>query len=349
MEDDSGGVLTKRQQSMLSLIGEAKKINNGAGDARGALAQRMIGSLPTEKKDEYKSSSHAEKEQFRIEWNDQEENTLKNKVVKHEWQKVDTTHGTYMSASRVFQEEGGTEADVEPTCRLLDKSLRMGYPFTLWNPGTERLDFLHTKQGFKEKLSKSWSMFKEIGDVDDADRVLSNEGQHAAASSTGKASASASATATGAAAPATGDQAAQRKDRSSRPGKRIGSSSPAASGKKPRGKDAVGTVAVPTVDDAKKVIALAVKTKTDLNNSVAAANSMLEEIEGNEEWDWAKGKKAEALKAAVDAIKGATTSFSRQIASLDVTALKNLYDEKMLVTLCKNYNATHGPLADTVF
>ena len=64
-----------------------------------------------------------------------------------------------MSASKVFQEEGGTAADLEPTMLLLGKLIKMGHPWTALNEGTERIDFLDFRKGFKETMTRSWRIF----------------------------------------------------------------------------------------------------------------------------------------------------------------------------------------------
>ena len=77
------------------------------------------------------------------------------------WKRVDRNHGEYVSASRYWQLEGGTQADLEPTIAAITKCTKMGWPFCAWNDLTDRFDFLRLHKEFDEEFSKSWAIFKK--------------------------------------------------------------------------------------------------------------------------------------------------------------------------------------------
>lgn len=66
-----------------------------------------------------------------------------------------------MSASKIFQEEGGTAEDVEPTQRLLRKKLLLGWPHVRFNEETERYDFLYVRKQHSEAFKQCWRAFQE--------------------------------------------------------------------------------------------------------------------------------------------------------------------------------------------
>ncbi len=77
-----------------------------------------------------------------------------------DWKKVDISMGVYMSASRVFQEEGGTLADIQAAKNTVTKCAMMGAPFVQWNGWSERFDVLYMKREVREEMTKSWSSFQ---------------------------------------------------------------------------------------------------------------------------------------------------------------------------------------------
>ena len=332
--------LSKRQSQLMKMIKDCK---GEAGESRGALAQRMMAHLPEEKKAEYKRLANASKVEFRKQWNAEMEKELNNLNITQEWQKIDLTEGEYMSASRVFQMEGGTEADVQPTLKLLTKSLKMGWPFTLWNEATERLDYLHIRKGFKEHLGRSWKIFSEGGNDDGNDGDDDNHGKDGEDGKCGKG---------GEGTQVDGAQKPRGNKRKAITDNSLKAVMPAGKHAKTPANTAAAAngAADPPLTDLKKAFVVAMKAKQDQNNSLAAAASMLEEIEKNEEeWEFALGRRRTDLKTCVKNLKDASTSFSRHICSMEIADLKKLYKEPELMTLCRNYITTQGPLAAKVF
>ncbi len=86
------------------------------------VMQKMMRELDPQTKDELKRKSKQEQQEFRRKWGEEHlKELVETKVFLQEHQRIDVSLGTYMSASKIFQEEGGTAEDVEPTQRLLRK------------------------------------------------------------------------------------------------------------------------------------------------------------------------------------------------------------------------------------
>ena len=72
-----------------------------------------------------------------------------------------------MSSSTCWIEEGGMADDIVPTQKLLNKKLKLGWPRVVWNPGTERLDFLYIRHEHSEVWEQCWKTFLKA-QVDEA-------------------------------------------------------------------------------------------------------------------------------------------------------------------------------------
>ena len=126
------------------------------------LTQNMMRELGKLDKEKCKSMSGQEKKTFREKWALQVLDTyIEKQIYEESWRRVDATKGSYMSATRVFSMEGGTASDIDATKKHLSKCISMGAPFILYNPLTERFDFLWFERGFTEEMTKCWSLFQE--------------------------------------------------------------------------------------------------------------------------------------------------------------------------------------------
>ena len=74
-----------------------------------------------------------------------------------EWQAVNVEEGTYVSPSRMFAIQSGTEADMAATKNTLEKSMRMGHPSMWWDPMGDRFLFLTFKK--TKQSSRTISQF----------------------------------------------------------------------------------------------------------------------------------------------------------------------------------------------
>ena len=83
------------------------------------------------------------------------------KIERKSWQRVDTKLGRYLSASRIWKEEGGEQEDIEPTMKLIRKAITMGPPWAKFNGRTERLDLLYFEDSVAEVFEQSWELFQK--------------------------------------------------------------------------------------------------------------------------------------------------------------------------------------------
>ena len=78
--------------------------------------------------------------------------------------------GTYMPMSRIYQMEGG--ADDPNAWRIAQlyaaKCVQMGPPWSLWNPMTERTDYLYLEKSWSENLSECWSNYLTSSSKDES-------------------------------------------------------------------------------------------------------------------------------------------------------------------------------------
>ena len=137
-----------------------EELGSGDIDSRGAASQRMMRGLSQQEKIAYKEKSNADKLKFRQEWAAATLQKYSKKTYTQAWKKIDINLGTYESASRIFQLEGGTENDLEATKNILLKCVKMGYPFTCWNSFSGRFDFLYFKKQVREELSRCWELYE---------------------------------------------------------------------------------------------------------------------------------------------------------------------------------------------
>ena len=106
--------------------------------------------------------TYKDRASFRVEWARlQLAQYVTEKVKAQGWQKVDVQKGTYMSVSKVHQQEGGRPGDVAATKHLVTKCFRMGHPFIKFNTWTERYDVLYFQQEVREEFSRSWTIFEK--------------------------------------------------------------------------------------------------------------------------------------------------------------------------------------------
>ena len=126
------------------------------------LTQKMMRELPEDDKLEYKGMSAKDQLEYRQKWgNTKLEKLTEEQCQTNSWQQVDTSLGQYMSASKCFQEEGGTADDVEPTKKMLQKKIKLGPPHIKYNPDTERHDFLYYRGSHAEIFHRAWDHYQK--------------------------------------------------------------------------------------------------------------------------------------------------------------------------------------------
>ena len=81
---------------------------------------------------DYSALSKQQQEEWRLDFaKDLYHSMTVEKTYCHEWQRIDWTKGKYMSATCVFQNQGGTVHDIEATGEILMSFMQMGPPWIL--------------------------------------------------------------------------------------------------------------------------------------------------------------------------------------------------------------------------
>ena len=138
-------------------------VQAGEVPSQGPMAKTMRRHLTNEERAKHDKGSHEYRASFRLKWAQQQLSQLTQVAHKvEEWRKVDIGKGRYLSASRIFREEGGTQEDIIPTQTLVSKCWRMGHPWTKYNHITERVDFLYMERYFMEEYDRAWSIFEKL-------------------------------------------------------------------------------------------------------------------------------------------------------------------------------------------
>ena len=88
---------------------------------------------------------------MRKNWLDMEVETLhKVKTNTEAYRKIDLTKARYVSPTKLWRLEGGTEEDIEPTRKHVMKCQSLGPPFIRYNGLTERVDVVKFEHGWDE-------------------------------------------------------------------------------------------------------------------------------------------------------------------------------------------------------
>ena len=275
--------------------------------------------------------NHADKKSFRLGWAEKRLNDfMEEKTFTHDWRKVDVTKGTYMSASKVLLEEGGTAADLEPCQRILKKCAAMGPPFVLFNEFSERRDYLYIRKEFSEEMTKSWTLYQKWSGSRISGAESSAPGLVAGASTpVGSAAASGSL--------AVAELPAPMGIETPLPGA-------AANGKgskRKRGQENA-TPEKPEKDDKKKEgqkwITEATKVKAKYFKVMKAAEEMFEAVKGDKAWVWAKSETTTAkVQQAYDQITVCQNLFSKTFHTHELNDVKKQVPADSMVKNCMDY------------
>ena len=258
-----------------------------------------------------------------------------------EWKSIDTSVGTYESASTIFRLEGGTPEDVQPVKRLLRKRAQMGFPFTCWNSMSGRHDFLYIKKGSREIFTRSWKMYEAQSQslvatpapplaADASDAAVAREhspvNRKAARKTTAFATVSPKAAALLSAAPPT---------KRRKPGG-DGDTGP----KKPK---------TATHSLASRTFRQACKAKAQCNNVTTAAANLVQQINNDPAWKWARNAAMlEPLTASLTALEAAIGEFARVFLSRDIVDCKKKFQADKLIVECSQLALTLDPLVQCV-
>lgn len=304
--------------SLQGLIDEDKDI-----DSRSAVSQRMMRELTSAQKSDLKGMTHTDKKAFRRGWAEKRLGDFKEeKTFVHDWRKIDVTKGTYMSASKVFLEEGGTAADIEPCKRILQKCASMGPPFVLYNQFSERHDYLYLRKEFAEEMTKSWTLYQKWSDAATAPAPAAAASAGVAPrvqASVGASAAAEVATEAGLETPLAGANAGKRKRAAGEP-----------------------TPEKPEKDDKKregqKAITEATKVKAKYFKIMKATEEMFDAVKGDKAWEWAKSATTTArVQQVYDQITACQNLFSKAFHTHELADVKKQFPAELLVKNCSEY------------
>jgi hypothetical protein len=308
----------------------------------------MMRELTEADKKKLKSMSHAEKKDFRMKWAQTKlADYFEEKSFMQDFRKIDITRGSYMSASRVFAEEGGTVNDVMATKNILEKCLRMGAPFVKYNSFSERYDFLYLRKEFSEELTKSWQLWQSHRSGAGAGGPIAAGTKTPLAIGAGAASPM----------PLEDGQAGTPR-REAQPVPAPHPEPPAKKAGKRKREDG-GEDEIPSPPDAKKkelakasqkVIADACKVKGKYLKVVKTAENLLSKRATDESWAWAKSDvTVSSLQAAMHEVESAMKdTFAKDFLLLEVSDMKKKHAPAQLTSKCKEYAEIFNRLLDAV-
>ena len=77
--------------------------------------------LPAPELKRYHNLGHTAKKEFRMRWaQGRYKELVKGSLHQEEWREIDEEKGTHLSISAAFREQGGTNADVTPTMKMVE-------------------------------------------------------------------------------------------------------------------------------------------------------------------------------------------------------------------------------------
>jgi hypothetical protein len=321
-------------------------------DPRSALSQHMQRDLTTDDKAKLKAMCHKDKKAFRAEWAAKKlSNYTEEKTHMQAWKKIDTSKGIYMSASRVFQEEGGTVADIEAAKNTVTKCAMMGTPFVEWNGWSERFDFLYMKKEVREEMTKSWSSFQSWRSGPAA--LGNGGGSGPAALGNGGGSGQKSETlalADGFATPvppATPKPLPSELSTEKARGQKRKTAADPQTEKDPKEKE-IEDKQKEHAKKAQKALNDAVKVKAKSFRIVKAAENLFESIANDAQWKWASDDTTKDLKKALQVVTKAKNDFSKTFEAHELTDVKKRFTPEQLVKLCKAYTDVFDSRLDAV-
>ena len=158
---ESKDVQSKQFEEMLR-DGKDQPIRTGS-----ALSQRIMRALTPAEKVEYDAlgKKHDKKSEWRRKWAATRYEQILNEKTKTEtWSITDTSVGTYMSFSKIIDEEGHRDniGDVKAAQNYVLACAAMAGRWVSWNVMTRRYDYLYIRKGSREEFNKSWSLLEKM-------------------------------------------------------------------------------------------------------------------------------------------------------------------------------------------
>jgi hypothetical protein len=340
---------------MQSLTENEKKLQTQAATSEmdlrssvGQLFSRGVG-----KGSEYKDlKSQTEKRCFRATWLSAEWNKVVcRKEYSKAFNKIDESRGSYMCFEKICEEEGG---NLRAAALYVSKCARMGSPWSLWNPMTERVDWLYIRKSMIETFVEAWTFYEQ----EEPDRTTTSSPPAAIVASAAQAAIAASAAPAIAASSSSGsggpagnglppvDEPPAKKPRTSATAAAAANGTAANSGNGKAGKanETVPKVATPEKArqaNVSQLLCQASKVKVKYLGISGAAATLLQTIKSDEKWRWANNDFVQSsLVVAFDSMRNLETDFSRMFLNADVKAVRKVYCEAALIQNLKDFATT---------
>ena len=308
--------LSTREKKFKDSLAEALK--SGEIDTRSNLAQKMEREMSKKESSKYHALTTLQKADFRKAWAETKYKQFEAGSEQSEsWRTVDKECGTYMSVSMAFQKQGGSEEDVAPTKRLIEKAYAMGEPWIWWNWQTERYDVFVLENTHTEVFEQAWRKYqKNMTEGQIPEAAQKNESSSDATDTKqekGEGSTKRKAS--------EGEGAPTKQEKS---GKQTGS---------PALKRATsGTLGDPAEQDErnklKGALAAALKTKKAITTATSATNNMMAQLSSDPSWGWANTPNIlKEVKDVQSMLEKNMTSFARKFLCQEVSVVKKTYRE----------------------
>lgn len=314
--------LTTNEQKRLRGMEEALRL--GTLDPRSSLggAFRKAHQKGTTAGDEYAALSRDAAAAFRLKWVEAQHKVFKDeRSHKKSWSRIDTTHGNYVTVSKLVADEGGWDdrEGVQGCIRLMKRCLAMGEPWTRVHPQTGRLLFLKLEYSWREEFLESWSEFRRefsCGCVGAVAAPQPGEDKEAVQD----------------AAAASSVQAPNSKCK-----------------KMPRAKDEQEKATPKDEGDGKfdKAWPDALKLRKALLSAKATAAEINNEIEHSDAWSWAKNTQNQGrLAASIESVTNSMSHFSRTFLTQEPAAVRRRHSKEYICAELASFLELEKPVRD---
>jgi hypothetical protein len=281
----------------------------------GNVFREFLSKNPSEHEAFKQLPNRSEQAAYRLEWAKKKfDNFIEQRTFKRSWTRVDRTKGSYFNFAKLVQHLGGWTSSeaIKGATVACQKCLAMGFPWLRIHPQTELAEFLILEQSWEESFAKSWEHFRQEninGTLANttAGKAIDNTGT--AGKSTGRAGTSS--TGTGGAPPGGGCGGGESKAGSGK-----GDTTPKAAKVK---------AAVPKIADmdASTLWREGSKLKQVLQAASCAAVELVDKIECDAAWAWAKGVQLGKLQATQSTLKASLSEWHKRfVMTTNVSVLK---------------------------
>ena len=299
-------------------------------DPRGGLMQKFNRELSAEDKDALKDMTEDAKGLFRRQWAEKQLVPLcETKNSKRTWKKVDTSKGTYMSASKIFTEEGGqTKADMEAAKNICQQCKLLGSPFIEYNKWSKRYDFLYFRKQNREEMERAWSLMQEYNG--DGTPEISSGGASGKNNKTKGASKSAIASESRGAQVGKGAQNIKAEN--------AAEATPPLKRQKKGSSSSITSPSETSPPNLAKSFKVACELRQKHSMVLSQVKIMMERISIDKEWAWANNKSTkQVITECEEDLTKQLDDFGKCFLSMQLEDVKKQYDKNDLKKKCDEY------------